>query len=1080
MTRRSLYRFVNLYSGFKLVYTIPDDDFILRMFYADDKLLLLCSKSLWQYHSTEDSFIPAANFFIPTHRPLTNVHTVNAGQLFVTTADSIFSIDLNNFETHAIAFARIASLTSLTAHKIIASNTRLESYFIDLQDQSIKKIKKNSFMPSLQDDFIRIYDGIRLENGNYHLATSRGIMELDTLTQKLHKPEFYYRGEKLENIISVRNLYRDNRGTVYMSHADGIAYYQPDLPVIQYLRSYTNNGSTLPDMDIRSFAEDRHGHLWIGTLNGLARLHRETGKLKTYLSDSENSIEYPSIWQVFYHNDILWIGTSGKGVWYFDERTEKFLRPNFNKDTAAVRLNREFIWRITPLRNGELFVASGGRCYTIDDNKEVTMLARESFKGISRCAMQDSSGRIWHGTATGLNITTDKYELLHHIEDPFPDKRIIAVCEWKKNHFLLGTRGLYKIVLKDNNIESLNIVSSFPPERIITTMKSDAFGQIWIGTDEGLFRYNPQTEETEHFSIADNVQPQSFGSNGLYYSSTGWMYAGGKSGMNYFIPEAIAHQSHSLTPQIISFTIKANDSLFYQSSPPYHLKYSDNNISAEISVPEFEKPYALQYRYKIRDHSDWQYNGHSRFIRLNDILPGKYELTVSVSTDGVRWFEGSQKIPFVIRIPWWQTWWFILSIATLTLLLLYCILHGIKKRRQRREHNAIIEYFAHSTYEHASVEQIVWDLAMNCISRMKFEECVIYLLDPERQVLVQKAAYGPKSPKMFEIANPIEVPLGKGITGTVGLTGKAEIVKDTSKDPRYLIDDMARRSEITVPIIFDDKVIGIIDSEHSRKNFFTEDHLQTLTTIAGICSVKIARGISQDVIKKAQIHLKELNSKMMETKFSNLRLQMNPHFLFNSLSSIQHLVVTEQTKEAYTYLSVFSHFLRSVLQFADKNEITLDEELKMLDMYIQLENLGSDKIFSFDIQVDDTLDTEDVLLPPLMIQPLVENAIWHGLMGKDGERQLTIRFINEEDDMLLCIVDDNGEGRQASAYKQNKEINKFAHSGKAMVLIKERLKLLQQKTGKQTMFEIEDKMENGISSGTRITIKLPFYNPGEL
>src|SRR5262249_293706 len=154
--------------------------------------------------------------------------------------------------------------------------------------------------------------------------------------------------------------------------------------------------------------------------------------------------------------------------------------------------------------------------------------------------------------------------------------------------------------------------------------------------------------------------------------------------------------------------------------------------------------------------------------------------------------------------------------------------------------------------------------------------------------------------------------------------------------------------------------------------------------IATICSVKIAHGLSLAEMVKAVELVKELNTKMLETKYLNLRLQMNPHFLFNSLSSIQHLVVSKQTTEAYTYLSVFSHFQLSVLEFADKNVIKMEEELKMLDMYIKLERLGSDKSFTCNIDVDLSLDTDDVLIPPLMIQPFIENAIWHGLMPKDG------------------------------------------------------------------------------------------------
>src|SRR5690606_24718828 len=125
-----------------------------------------------------------------------------------------------------------------------------------------------------------------------------------------------------------------------------------------------------------------------------------------------------------------------------------------------------------------------------------------------------------------------------------------------------------------------------------------------------------------------------------------------------------------------------------------------------------------------------------------------------------------------------------------------------------------INYFAISLFGQNTEDEILWDLARNCISRLGFEDCVIYLVDEDRRVLIQKAAYGPKNPKGFTIHDPLEIPLGAGIVGSVALSGKAELVHDTSKDPRYIQDDAFRYSELCVPIMVEDKVIGVIDSEH--------------------------------------------------------------------------------------------------------------------------------------------------------------------------------------------------------------------------------------------------------------------------
>lgn len=150
-----------------------------------------------------------------------------------------------------------------------------------------------------------------------------------------------------------------------------------------------------------------------------------------------------------------------------------------------------------------------------------------------------------------------------------------------------------------------------------------------------------------------------------------------------------------------------------------------------------------------------------------------------------------------------------------------------------------INYFATSLVHQHTVDEILWDVTKNCISRLKFVDCVIYLLDEEKQMLIQKAAYGPKNPHSFEIYQPIEIPVGRGIVGSVAEEGKAEIIRDTTKDMRYITNDEVRLSEIAVPIIWENTVIGIIDAEHPENNFFKPKHLRILTKIAALCAGKI-------------------------------------------------------------------------------------------------------------------------------------------------------------------------------------------------------------------------------------------------
>jgi signal transduction histidine kinase/CheY-like chemotaxis protein len=157
----------------------------------------------------------------------------------------------------------------------------------------------------------------------------------------------------------------------------------------------------------------------------------------------------------------------------------------------------------------------------------------------------------------------------------------------------------------------------------------------------------------------------------------------------------------------------------------------------------------------------------------------------------------------------------------------------------------IIEYFSRSIFRSNSADDILWDIAAQCISRLDFEDCVIYMLDEDNNQWIQKAAYGLKDIDYREIHKPVVLGISEGIVGDVGLSGQAEIVSDVRKDTRYVVDDAERLSEMAVPIVCDGKVIGVIDSENSKVNFFTRDHLKIIQNVANICGQKIGRSLSE-------------------------------------------------------------------------------------------------------------------------------------------------------------------------------------------------------------------------------------------
>lgn len=152
---------------------------------------------------------------------------------------------------------------------------------------------------------------------------------------------------------------------------------------------------------------------------------------------------------------------------------------------------------------------------------------------------------------------------------------------------------------------------------------------------------------------------------------------------------------------------------------------------------------------------------------------------------------------------------------------------------------AILSYFATSLFDKTKTKEVLWDIIENCISKLNLEDCVLYLIDEKQQVLRQEAAFGNKQKGIQEIHKPKDIAIGNGIVGSVAASGMYELIADTGKDERYIVDDKARNSELAVPIFVDGTVKGVLDAEHSQKNFFKEQHLYLFQLIAKLTEKKL-------------------------------------------------------------------------------------------------------------------------------------------------------------------------------------------------------------------------------------------------
>jgi len=217
-----------------------------------------------------------------------------------------------------------------------------------------------------------------------------------------------------------------------------------------------------------------------------------------------------------------------------------------------------------------------------------------------------------------------------------------------------------------------------------------------------------------------------------------------------------------------------------------------------------------------------------------------------------------------------------------------------------------------------------------------------------------------------------------------------------------------------------------------------------------------------NIQRKKSERINELNA----SKLTAIQSQMNPHFIFNSLNSVQDLILKGDVEHSYTYITTFSNLVRRTLNYSEKDFIDFEQEIKLLELYLSLEKLRFKKDFNYEIIYK---EIDDIMLPPLLVQPFIENALVHGLLHKDGAKNLKITF--ELKELLICTVEDNGVGREkAKAIKLRQRSEHESFSGRA---IKKRFEILSNVFGGKFGYEYEDLTENGEGTGTKVTLMIP-------
>jgi putative methionine-R-sulfoxide reductase with GAF domain len=713
---------------------------------------------------------------------------------------------------------------------------------------------------------------------------------------------------------------------------------------------------------------------------------------------------------------------------------------------------------------------------------------------------EDTAGHIWmagHGLAR-YNTLVDSFDL---VLDSFPfikmpDKQINAMVVDQQNTvwFNSNNNGLTGYNIASRSFRHFTRSDGLPDDNIASLIVIG--NKLWMACFSGIACMDLQTLQIVSFGKEDGFpdMPVVRGARFFYDSGLHQLYLGFSHAIVRFNPYDILRRKSPPHVFIESLAINGQKNILLPGRR-VTTTWQSNEVMITIGSINFSDGNSQSFAYRIAkdEQTPWQQLGSQPSFSISNLSPGSYRIQVKCFSLNNRWPEQVKEINIVVLPPFWMKEWFIISISVIVLVLLYLFIRwrtGLARKNEMEkthiqklkaddyksqfELEQISNYFSSSLDGKKTEEEVLWDVASNLIGRMNYVDCMIYLWNEDKTKMVQKAAYGPKGKPEFISANVFDVLPGQGIVGHVIKTRQPVLLEDTRKDSRYRVDEEFRLSEVCVPIIHNDELMGIIDSEHYQPGYFGERDIKILTTIATLIANKLKQIGSEQSLEVKQKELATINEQLAEARLSALQAQMNPHFVFNALNSIKRMILDSDNDKASRYLSKFALMIRMTLNHSKEIFVTLSENIEYLKAYLEMEQLRFDDSFTYSISTGENIDTEETAIPSLMMQPLVENAIWHGLMQAERDKKIRIGFTLCQN-KITCTIEDNGIGIRQS--EKLRETNRPLHQSMGLENLQKRIKIMNEKYDMDCSLEITDLEETRLKEqGTRVVLQFNLIN----
>ncbi len=933
-------------------------------------------------------------------------------------------------------------------------------------------LKFKSYFPE-NDQQLAVTSFYQTEEGEMLIGTSKGVYVFDGKS--------FIKTEELKRLRSayITGFLKDKNGTLWVTSKIGILRVSPNET------QFYNQNQSLNNEEVTSCTKDENGNIWFGTFGGVAVWDGDSFQN----IDRSDGLSSDYILKVFTDNKgKIWIGTQDAGISIWNPRDSTF---SYLNDTTG--LSNNHVRSILQDSWGDIWIGTsgGGICkyfgqqflhYYISDNPAdnfVYAVSQDTFGGLwfstsddgvarmdtlgiqyfgkdegfvnlkSKAIFCDSKGRVWFGT-NGNGVAWFDGQHFH-----FLNKEGVPIGNWTRNFIedndgniwaASASDGIFKITLRDSVISDLRRIE------FDTLTIGDS---LLIQTDTIIKDTTITLFESTQFS-KQNLLPSNK-INALYLDNENKLWwASADRGIGYLIDEKKVI-NFSRTDGLPTNNIKCilGDSLgniwigtagygiarIKESADSVEVKVfseSDGLISGNVYLMSFDRQGNL-----------WIGCGRGVDQATFDAEQNLKEVNHFGQSEGFYGIETCQNAVFqdAENNLWFGT------------------INGITKYVPGSEKINNIPPILHFTEINLFYESLKntpfgdWLTTENTLkpglelpykqNHLGFEFFGVNLSNPKKVQYQWQLEGLEKEWSPLSFNNKVSYPnLAPG--------------NYTFKVRAFNEDLVGNEQPLSLSF-------NILPPFWQRWWFIIGAILFGISMITLIFKIRVNQIRSKAKVKQDQL---EMENSLLQLEQKALQLQMNPHFIFNALNTVQSLFLSNDPASARLLISKFAKLMRAILLHSRETSIPLKEEVEMLENYLSIEQLSRPNKFEYQIKVAEELDVDELMIPPMMIQPFVENAVKHGINYLKHGGKIEIAF-SKKDDKLVCSIIDNGIGRAASTQINAQKAKN--HKSTALAVTKERLDILNNENNDNKSLEIKDLINtDGSAAGTEVLVRMPF------